>query len=75
MCTDHLYVIVYCATLAGYYYYLEVVLFLLRVFTVSYFGKIESRLEAGDIIDRRSYILDYFVLSISLLLIDRTCHT
>jgi len=44
-------VIVYCATLAGYYHYLEVVLLILRVFTVSYFGKIESRLEAGDIID------------------------
>ena len=75
MRTDHLYVIVYCATLAGYYYYLEVMLLLLRVFTVSYFGKIENHLEAGDIIDQQSYILDYLVFSISLLLIDRTCHT
>ena len=49
--------IVYCATLAGYYYYLEVVLLLLRVSTISYFSKIEVAVKLATLlIDDRIYL-------------------
>ena len=57
MRTDHLYLVVYCVASAGYYYYLEVVLLLLRVFTISYFSKIKVAMRLATLlINDRIYL-------------------
>ena len=57
MRTDHLYLVVYCVTLAGYNYCLGLVFLLLRVSTVSYYGKIEVAVRLATLlIDDRIYL-------------------
>ena len=52
-----MYLVVYCVTLAGYNYCLGLVFLLLRVSTISYYGKIEVAVKLATLlIDDRIYL-------------------